>query len=75
VRLFRNVLDKIPVLSLSHEWTKNLASSLYETPVIEKFRTNKLEVPLVLYNATDKHPAQTKTVIKDVTVVLGKRNF
>lgn len=72
---FKAIIDKVPVLSLTNEWKKNLDSGLYETPVVEKFRTSKMEVPLVLYDATKEHPAQTKTIVKDVNVGIWKERL
>ncbi len=65
---WKNVLDRIPVLPLAQDWAINQNSGLFETPVVQKFRTNKIEVPLIVVAATDKHPAQAKTVVKDVNV-------
>lgn len=70
-----NVLSAIPVLPLSHTWNYNSDFALYETPVQHTIRTTKEEIPLVLYEATDKHPAQTKTIVKDVPVGSWERKI
>lgn len=41
---------------------------LYVARTVTKNRTSKEQVPLVLYPATDKHPAQTQLITKDVVV-------
>jgi hypothetical protein len=57
-------VGKIPTLDPSQAWEYNDSSDLYETPVIQKHRSPKVERPIVLYDATDKHPAQTQLITK-----------
>ena len=64
----RTFVEKIPVLDESEDWVVDPNSNLYKTPVTATHRTKKIEKPIVLYDATDKHPAQTQMVSEDVVV-------
>lgn len=66
----RGVLQKMPTLDASKKWIKNTAkehSWKTEEPEVAA-KTEKEVTPVVLYAATDKHPAQIKEVTKDVVV-------
>jgi hypothetical protein len=58
----------IPVLDESDNWDKDDNSNLYKTQPTLTHRTKKTQKPLVLFPATDKHPAQTQLVSEDVLV-------
>ncbi len=62
----RTVIGKIPVLDASEDWSVDPNSGLYKTSTVSTSRTKKVQRPLVLYPATDKHPAQTQIVTEDV---------
>lgn len=64
----KTVIDKIPVLPLSENWSKDAASNLWVTPVHQTVRTKKVQKPIVLYDATKEHPAQTQLITEDINV-------
>lgn len=64
----RGVLENIPTLDPAFEWSKDSTDGLYKTNEIIRQRTRKTNRPIVLYAATDKHPAQTQMVTEDVPV-------
>jgi hypothetical protein len=59
---------KIPVLDPSEDWLHDEASNLFKTEPVQTVRTKKVQRPIVLYPATDKHPAQTQLITEDVSV-------
>jgi hypothetical protein len=61
------LVGKLPVLSNDENWKLDEVAGLYKTDDIVTNRTVKVQKPLVLYPATDKHPAQTQLVTEDVT--------
>jgi hypothetical protein len=61
-------VNSFPVLDPAEEWQKNDQNGQYRTPPTKTVRTKKVQKPLVLYPATDKHPAQTQLITEDVTV-------
>lgn len=66
----RDLYKDIPTLDPTKTWTKKDSTGkvLYETEPEVKFRTNKKQTPLVLYAATDKHPAQVQIITTDEQV-------
>jgi hypothetical protein len=68
----KKVLDefkKLPILDPAYEWELDAATGLHRTAEpIEKIRTQKKQRGIVLYDATDKHPAQTQLVVEDIPV-------
>lgn len=62
----RTLIEKAPTLDPSERWEKDSASGLYKTPPQESVRTRKVQKPIVLYPATEQHPAQTQVVTEDV---------
>lgn len=64
----RTFVSNLPVLDDSEEWTADANSGLFRTNPTETIRTKKEQRPVVLYDATDKHPAQTQLITEDVTV-------
>lgn len=61
-------VSKIPVLSSEEDWTFDENSNLYKTPPIETTKTKKVQKPIVLYDATKEHPAQTQLISEDVII-------
>lgn len=61
-------IERLPELSESEVWDWDDNSRVYRATANETHRTKKKNVPLVLYEATDKFPAQTQLVVEDVTV-------
>lgn len=68
----RKVFEQIPTLSASVSWKRDTSNSKKGAWVAENkevtTKTEKTTVPVVLYEATDKHPAQVKEVSADKTV-------
>jgi hypothetical protein len=62
----RTFVDKMPTLDESENWIKDPNSDLFKTAVTSTSRTKKTNRALVLYPATDNHPAQTQIVSEDV---------
>lgn len=60
------MLSKVPTLDPSEDWREDEARGLFVTEPTKTVRTKKEQRPLVLYPATDKHPAQTQLVVEDV---------
>jgi hypothetical protein len=60
--------EKIPVLDSSVPWTKNQSTGLYDAAATVTIKTEKQQAAIVLYDATDRHPAQTQLITKDIRV-------
>jgi hypothetical protein len=61
-------VEKVPVLDETDDWMKDDASGLYKTAPTTTHRTKKVQKPVVLYEATKEHPAQTQIITEDVVV-------
>jgi hypothetical protein len=61
----RTFVGAIPVLDNSENWNLDENSGLFKTEASKTHRTKKVQKALVLYPATDKHPAQTAQVTED----------
>lgn len=59
-------VKKIPTLDPAEKWKHDKEQNLFATDVSEQVRTKKVQVPLVLAPATDKHPAQVKEITEDI---------
>ena len=64
----RTFFGKCVTLDQSVTWKLNEQTNLYEGPEEKTNSTDKVIQPLVLYAATDKHPAQTDKITRDVVV-------
>jgi hypothetical protein len=64
----RTFVDKMPTLDESDDWRKEEATGLFKTEPMKTHRTSKVQEPIVLYDATKEHPAQTQLISKDVIV-------
>lgn len=62
----RTFIAAMPVLDAAEDWSIDQNSGLYKTDTVSTSRTKKINKPLVLYPATDKHPAQTQIVTEDI---------
>jgi hypothetical protein len=62
----RTFIGAIPVLDEGEAWTKDPNSGLFKTEVVSTHRTKKVQKPIVLYPATEQHPAQTQIITEDV---------
>lgn len=58
-------VSKLPTLDPSEEWTFDPNVGCFASRASETVRTKKVFVPLVLAQATDKHPAQVKEGFED----------
>lgn len=61
-------VEKIPVLDPSEEWKYDSNRGVHVTNPTTVNRTKKKPTPIVLAEATDKHPAQVDTFTEDVLV-------
>lgn len=62
----RTFIDKLPTLDDSEVWIKDENSGLFRTDEIKTHRTKKIVKPIVLYPATEQHPAQTQMIQEDI---------
>lgn len=61
-------ISAMPVLDEAKTWTKDPNSKLYRTDPARTHKTKKVQRPVVLYDATEHHPAQTQLISEDVTI-------
>jgi hypothetical protein len=61
-------VDKLPTLDEAEDWAKHDGAGLFKTAPIATHRTKKVQKPIVLYDATKEHPAQTQLITEDVVV-------
>lgn len=59
-------IGKLPVPDPAERWKLDASQGMLATDPVQTSRTKKLQKPIVLYPATDKHPAQTQLVTEDV---------
>ena len=64
----RTFVDKMPVLDEAENWSKDDATGLFKTEPIRTHRSAKVIKPIVKYDATPEHPAQTDLISEDVVV-------
>lgn len=62
----RTFVDKLPTLDATEDWTLDQSTGHYKTPMVSTHRTKKVQRPIVLYDATPEHPAQTQLITEDV---------
>jgi hypothetical protein len=62
------LIDKLPTLDEADDWTRNDGTGLFKTTPIATHRTKKVQKPIVLYDATKEHPAQTQLITEDIVV-------
>jgi hypothetical protein len=62
------LVDKLPTLDEAEDWAKHDGTGLFKTAPIATHRTKKVQKPIVLYDATKEHPAQTQLITEDVVV-------
>lgn len=63
----KSFISKIPVPDPSLTWQHDANQDLLATAPIQTVRTQKKQKAIVLYDATDKHPAQTQLITEDVS--------
>lgn len=59
-------ISKLPVLDASETWVYDSNQDMFASSETQTARTKKVNSVLVLYPATDKHPAQVREVSEDV---------
>ena len=65
----KSLISKLPILSSDVIWNKSsVDANLYLTETLVTNRTKKVQSPLVLAPATDKHPAQVQLISEDIFV-------
>jgi hypothetical protein len=72
LQTLRGILDEMPTLTAAVKWTNDFDSNrrgawMAVNPEVTT-KTERTTVPVVLYDATDKHPAQVKESTVDRTV-------
>ena len=70
LKKYREILETVPTHASGHEWTASpdLGEGIYSAKKDDSFKTEKKPVHKVLYEATDKHPAQIEKWTEDVKV-------
>jgi hypothetical protein len=58
----RTTLEAIPTLSPDYAWSLDENDGLFKTDVVKTHRNVKHTRPIVLYDATPEHPAQTQLI-------------
>lgn len=61
-------ITKMPTRDPADEWVANAESNSFATEPVRTEVTKKNQVPIVLYDATKEHPAQTQLITKDEVV-------
>lgn len=61
-------VSKLPTLDPAYEWARDEGTGLFRTPSSPAVRTKKAQRPIVLYDATKEHPAQTQLITEDIPV-------
>lgn len=64
----RTLFTHLPELDPAETWVRDDNDGLFKTTKLEKVRTQKVQRAIVLYDATEKHPAQTQLINEDVNV-------
>jgi hypothetical protein len=62
----QTAIGTLPVLDAAYAWTPDPASGNFKSEVVKTTKMKKVNKPLVLYPATEQHPAQTQLVTEDV---------
>lgn len=60
----RTFVNALVVHDPAKRWTLNAQIGIWQAAAVNTTRNEQREVPVVLYPATDKHPAQVKTAIE-----------
>jgi hypothetical protein len=64
----KNLVGKIPVLDDAEDWSYDDTAGVFKTAPVQSTRTQKVQKPIVLYDATEEHPAQTQMITVDEIV-------
>lgn len=68
LRDLRAFVGALPVLDGNEEWTKDPNTGIYKSSQSATHRTKKNQKAIVLYEATEKHPAQAQLITEDELV-------
>lgn len=63
-----SLIGVCPTLSTSDSWKFNQEGELWESETYQTHRTKKEQRPIVLYDATETHPAQCQLITQDKVV-------
>lgn len=66
IGVMKSVIDSLPTLDPAVEWNLDSNTGLQKSAPVEVVRNRKTTKPVVLYEATERHPAQVKEVSEDV---------
>lgn len=61
-------VEKMAELDPAETWAEDPNSGLYRSEPVKTHRTKKLQRPIVKYEATENHPAQTELITEDVVI-------
>lgn len=61
-------LEALPTLDTDKEWSQDPNTNLYKSELQRTHKTKKVQRAIVLYDATEHHPAQTQLITEDMTV-------
>lgn len=64
----RDIIAKTTELDGAIDWSADPNTGLFKSPPVQTSTTQKVQKPIVLYQATDKHPAQTQLITEDQIV-------
>jgi hypothetical protein len=64
----RTAISAMPVLDPAYEWQLDPVTGNFKSAVVRTTKMKKINKPLVLYQATKEHPAQTQLVTEDVQI-------
>ena len=64
----RTFVGELPTLDASNVWEKDPNSKLFRSKPARTSRTKKVQRPIVKYDATEHHPAQTEMISEDVVI-------
>ncbi len=64
----KTFIGNLPELDAAESWTFDVNASLFKSEPTRSNRTKKVQKAIVLYDATDKHPAQTQLITEDTIV-------
>lgn len=59
------VIDSLPTLNRTFKWQKDENSGVFITEPTQTHKTKKVQKPIVMYDATPEHPAQTQMITED----------
>jgi len=61
-------VSKISELDPAETWTLDANSGQFRSEPVKTAKTKKLQRPIVLYDATEHHPAQTQLITEDIVI-------